>query len=51
MMGDTGDHEGFRNGKNKVLGFAKEYVAKNGIKGDIKVWTAGYSRAAAVAGL
>ncbi len=48
MMGESGDHEGFRNGKNKVLGFAKEYVAKKGIKGDIKVWTAGYSRGAGV---
>ncbi len=46
--GDTGDHAGFKNGKNIVLGFAKEYVAKYGITGDIKVWTAGYSRGAGV---
>lgn len=48
QMGATGDHEGFRKGKEKVLAFAKEYVEKYGITGDIKVWTAGYSRGAGV---
>ena len=45
---DTGDSAGFRNGRNKVLGFAREYIEKYGISGDIKVWTAGYSRGAGV---
>lgn len=46
--GDSGDSAGFRNGKKKVLDFAREYINKYGIKGDIKVWTAGYSRGAGV---
>lgn len=45
---DIGDHAGFKNGRNKVLEFAGQYVEKYGIKGDIKVWTAGYSRGAGV---
>ena len=48
ILGAEGDHEGFKIGKDKVLGYAKEYVEKYGIKGDIKVWTAGYSRGAGV---
>ena len=47
-MGDVGDHHGFRNGKNIVLDFARQYVADKGIKGDLKVWTAGYSRGGGV---
>ena len=46
---DTGDHAGFRNGKNIVLAFAKEYIQKHQINGDIKVWLEGYSRGAGVA--
>lgn len=48
MLGEEGDHEGFRIGKVKVLSFAREYIKKYGIKGNIKVWTAGYSRGAGV---
>jgi len=47
-MGEEGDHQGFKKGRTKVLNFAKEYIQKYGIKGDIKVWTAGYSRGAGV---
>ena len=46
---DTGDHAGFKNGKNIVLAYAKEYIQQYGIKGDIKVWLEGYSRGAGVA--
>ncbi|MDO4869323.1 MAG: hypothetical protein Q4A65_03380, partial [Bacillota bacterium] len=45
---DTGDSAGFRHGKEKVLAFAKEYISKYDIKGDIKVWAPGYSRGAGV---
>ncbi|MBR0307683.1 MAG: Ig-like domain-containing protein [Mogibacterium sp.] len=45
---DTGDHAGFKNGKNIVLDHAKQYIKKYGISGDLKVWTAGYSRGAGV---
>ena len=45
---DTGDSAGFRHGKEIVLDYAKEYIEKYGISGDIKVWTSGYSRGAGV---
>lgn len=45
---DTEDCAGFKNAKDIVLGFAKQYIADHGISGDIKVWTAGYSRGAGV---
>ena len=48
MMGESGDHEGFSNSKDIILDFAKSYVQKYGIEGDIKVWTAGYSRGGGV---
>ena len=48
QIGEEGDHEGFKKGKTIVLDFAKEYVEKYGITGDIKVWTAGYSRGGGV---
>ncbi|MBR2512090.1 MAG: hypothetical protein IKE49_03375 [Firmicutes bacterium] len=48
VMGAEGDHAGFKNGREIVLAHAKQYVKKYGIKGNIKVWTAGYSRGAGV---
>ena len=48
VMGASGDHAGFKNGRTIVLDHAKQYVKKHGIKGNIKVWTAGYSRGAGV---
>lgn len=47
-MGEYGDHAGFRKGREIVLEFAKQYIADHGISGDLKVWTAGYSRGAGV---
>ncbi len=47
-MGESGDHAGFKKGRTIVLEYAKEYIEKYGISGDIKVWTAGYSRGAGV---
>ena len=47
-VGTSGDHEGFTHASDIVLSFAKEYVEKYGISGDIKVWTAGGSRGAGV---
>ena len=48
---DKDDHFGFKRAKNNVLSFAKQYVQKYGIKGDIKVWAPGYSRGAGVMNL
>ena len=49
---DTGvEHEGFRLGKEEVLRCLKEYVEEQGIKGRVKVWISGYSRASAICNL
>lgn len=53
-VGSSGLHEGFRTGRDIVLGFAKDYVSshKDAFQGKtVKVWTMGYSRGAAVANL
>lgn len=47
-MGSSGDHAGFKKGRKIVLDFAKSYIKKHSIKGNIKVWTSGYSRGAGV---
>ncbi len=49
--GDTGDFAGYAIQKNKTIDYAREYIEKYGIKGDIKVWMAGMSRTAAVLNL
>lgn len=50
-IGATGQHQGFNEAKNNVLSFLNQYVQKNDITGDIKVWVTGFSRAAATANL
>ena len=48
----SGDiHEGFKAARDEDLRFVKQYIQKNNIKGDLKVWVPGYSRGAAVANL
>ena len=47
-VGRNGNHNGFRIGCEKVLEFTKKYVSSHKISGNIKVWTAGYSRGAGV---
>lgn len=51
VLGAGGDAKGFDVSSNKCLDFARSYVAENGITGDIKVWTVGYSRGAAITNL
>lgn len=51
VLGAEGDAAGFDGCADKCLAFAKDYVADNGISGDIKVWTVGYSRGAAIVNL
>lgn len=48
---NTGIHAGFMLARDEVLRFMKQYIISNEIKGDLKVWTAGYSRGAAVVNL
>ncbi len=50
-LGTENQHQGFSEGKEKVLEFLKEYFEKQNISGKIKIWLTGYSRGAAVANL
>ena len=50
-VGNAGFHEGFRAGRDEILRFVKSYVEKHGISGDVKLWTVGQSRGAALANL
>lgn len=50
-LGTSGQHKGFAAAKDQVLIFLKDYIAKNNISGDIKVWIAGFSRAGATSNL
>ena len=50
-MSNTGVHTGFMLARDEVLRFMKQYIVSNEIKGDLKVWTAGYSRGAAAINL
>lgn len=49
--GNEGIHLGFKLARDEVLRFTKEYINKNNIKGNIKVWLAGRSRAGAVSNM
>jgi|GEM_PF-6949280 hypothetical protein len=48
---DTGDHAGYLGCANKIIDFVGEYNKRNGIKGDVKVYTTGYSGGAGVCDL
>ena len=50
-IGETGKHQGFTEARNQVLEFLDDYISKNAISGDIKLWLTGYSRAGATANL
>lgn len=50
-IGDGNIHEGFKSARDEILRFTKKYIEKNNIKGDIKVWTTGYSRGAAISNM
>ncbi len=46
---DKGNHAGYQEAADKVLSYAREYIQKYGIKGDIKLWLTGYSRGGGIA--
>ncbi len=48
-IGSGSMHDGFRQARDEALRFMKQYVRKHQIEGDLKVWTAGQSRGAAIA--
>lgn len=50
-IGENGNHKGFEDAKNHVADFLKQYIYKNKIKGNIKLWITGYSRGGGVANL
>ena len=50
-VGDQKIHEGFRLARDEVLRYIRQYVQKNGITGEVKLWIAGHSRGAAIANL
>jgi len=50
QTGVEGMHQGFKAGRDEILRFARSYVEEHGISGDVKVWTTGHSRGAALAG-
>lgn len=45
--GQTGQHEGFGIAADKTIAFLKDYIAAKNITGNVKVLTAGFSRAGA----
>ncbi|MBP3816574.1 MAG: hypothetical protein J6H21_06945 [Firmicutes bacterium] len=50
-VGTGGVHKGFKAARDEVLRFVKNYISENNITGDLKVWTAGHSRGAAVSNM
>ena len=50
-IGEDGIHEGFKSARDEIIRFTKKYIEKNNIKGDLKVWTTGYSRGAAISNM
>lgn len=50
-IGVSGAHEGFVLARDEMLRFMKQYIISSGIRGDIKVWSSGYSRGAATVNL
>ena len=48
---DVGDHAGYDACKDKVVDYVRKYMKKYGIKGDLKVWTTGYSGGGGVSNL
>ena len=52
-LGTSGEHQGFREGANKVEYMLDDYMSRHGItaSSNVKFWVCGYSRAGAIANL
>lgn len=48
---DSGFHYGFRKAANQLIEELKNYIAAYDIKGEIKIWTSGFSRGGATANI
>jgi len=51
VLGQSGDAAGFSSAADHVLEYAKQYISSHKLAGRLKIWTAGYSRGAAVSNL
>lgn len=51
LIGASGDAAGYSAAAEKVLTFVRSYISDHGLNGDIKVWTSGYDRGAAIVDL
>ena len=49
VLGADGNAAGFDTCAQRCIDYANEYISEYGITGDIKVWSVGYSRGAAIA--
>ena len=49
LLAENGNHKGFDDSADKVIGYLDDYITENGIDGEIKIWLTGFSRGAAVA--
>ena len=47
-IGDGDIHAGFKAARDEIIRFTKKYITENNITGDLKIWTTGYSRGAAI---
>ena len=50
-LGEGGLHEGFKQARDEVLRFLKQYISNHSIKGKLKIWISGHSRGGSVANL
>lgn len=41
-LATSGQHQGFNTAKNNVLSYLKQYISKQGISGQVKIWVTGY---------
>lgn len=49
---EDGDiHFGFKSARDEILRYVKKYIKDNNIQGNLKIWTAGHSRGAAIANM
>ena len=48
IVGDGDIHQGYKDARDEILRYLKKYIEDNDIKGNLKIWTAGWSRGAAV---
>ena len=50
-VGDGDIHEGFKSARDEILRYVNKYIKDNNIQGELKVWTTGHSRGAAIANM